>query len=170
MHKQFFLSDPHLNHENILSFLDDKGEIVRPFKSIEEHDNFIVDNCNKVVRAVDRLYFMGDVAMNRRALPILGRINGRKVLIKGNHDIFPLKDYTKYFQDIRAYKIYPEFGAIFSHIPIHPSQLEGRFKWNFHGHLHEKTIPDERYINLCVEHTNYTPVDLDFLIENYFKK
>jgi len=164
MHYNFYISDPHFGHNGIINFLDNDGNKVRPFNSIEEHDETIIENCNKRVRSVDRLYIMGDVVMNRRCLPILNRLNGKKVLLKGNHDIFNLKDYTPYFDDIRAYKILPKSGIIFSHIPIHPDQLNNRFKLNCHGHLHQNKINDKRYMNLCCENLNYTPIELEEII------
>lgn len=164
-HKQYFISDTHFGHENIIKFVDNKGNKLRDFKSIEEHDNLIIENINKRVRIQDKLYLLGDVVMNRRCLSILERINTKKrVLIKGNHDIFTLKDYSKYFRDIRAYKVMPKYGIIFSHIPIHPNNLMARFKLNVHGHLHEKNYDDEKYMNICVEQTNYEPVELQEIL------
>jgi len=138
MHQSFFISDPHFGHSNILNFKDDQGNLVRPgFSCIEEHDTLIIDNINAVVRPQDTLYILGDIAMNRKYICVLDRIITKKrVLIRGNHDIFKLKDYTPYFKDIRAYKIYPKHGIICSHIPIHTYQLQGRWKLNIHGHMH----------------------------------
>lgn len=165
MHKIFFLSDTHFSHKNIITFKHEDGSLTRPFSSIEEHDDLIIQNINKRVRSVDRLYLMGDVVIHCKAMDILSRLNGRKVLIRGNHDIFALKYYLPHFQDIRAYKVLPEYGVVFSHIPIHPSQLSGRFKLNCHGHLHHKIIDDLRYMNLCCEHLNYTPIELEEILE-----
>ncbi len=103
----------------------------RPFRDIEEHDELLIRNWNNLVMPADRVYHMGDIVINRRFLPVLNRLNGRKKLIKGNHDIFHLKDYVPYFDDIVAYRTYPEQGIIVSHIPVHEGQLENRFKWNY---------------------------------------
>ncbi len=73
MHKQYFISDPHFGHYNIITFKDDEGNLTRPFKSIEEMDELIIENCNKLVRPCDKLYILGDCAMNRRCLPTLDR-------------------------------------------------------------------------------------------------
>lgn len=108
----FVFSDPHFGHKNIITFKDSDGKLTRPFSSVEEMDEHMVTNINSVVNKKDTIYFLGDVVINRKALPIFDRINGRKVLIKGNHDIFRLQDYTKYFEDIRAYKVMPEHGII----------------------------------------------------------
>ena len=166
MHKQYFITDPHFGHHNILKFTDDNGKLTREFNSIEEMDDLIIENINKVVRVVDKLYILGDCAMYRRCLSTLDRINTKKrILIRGNHDIFKLKDYTPYFKDVRAYKIMPKHGLIFSHIPIHPCQLEGRFVLNIDGHRHQNEIDDKRYMNICPEIIGYHPIDLETILE-----
>lgn len=165
MHKNYFISDPHFTHHNVIKFTTDEGKLFRPFSSIEEHDNLIIDNINTLVRPCDKLYILGDVIMYRRDFSILDRIITKKrILIRGNHDIFRLKDYLPYFKDVRAYKIMPKHGFIFSHIPIHPNQLEERFNLNIHGHMHHKTIDDSRYMNICPERIGYKPIELEEII------
>jgi len=166
MHQSFFISDPHFGHSNILNFKDDQGNLVRPgFSCIEEHDTLIIDNINEVVRPQDTLYILGDIAMKRKYICVVDRIITKKrVLIRGNHDIFKLKDYTPYFKDIRAYKVLPKYGIIFSHIPIHLDTFD-KWKLNVHGHMHHKYINDNRYLNICVEQTNYKPVELEEILE-----
>lgn len=131
-------------------------------------DKALIDNWNSVVNEGDRVYVLGDVAINRRCLSTLGSLKGRLVLVKGNHDIFKLKDYLPYFDDIRAYVVgntHKGFRYILSHIPIHPNSL-ARFNKNIHGHLHSNTLNDPRYICVSVEQTNYFPVDLNELIKD----
>ena len=173
MSSTFFIGDLHLGHEGMVRFTDKDGKKIRPFKDINEHDETLISNINKLVKPEDRLYFLGDVVINRRHLPQIARINGRKKLIKGNHDIFKLEDYTPYFEDVVAYRIYPKQGIICSHIPVHPCQLENRFKFNVHGHMHSNVVmggkhhmqPDDRYLNLCPEKTNMLPVSFDDICE-----
>ena len=83
MHKNYFISDPHFGHHNILKFLDNNGKLTREFKSIEEHDNEIIKNINAVVRPCDKLFILGDVAMNRKCISTLDRIiTKKKILIR----------------------------------------------------------------------------------------
>lgn len=161
MSKQlWFTSDSHFGHRGVTQFLRANGTKLRPWDNVEEMDEALVKNWNSVVREQDTIYHLGDVAINRKALPILGRLNGRKVLVKGNHDIFRLEEYTKYFEDIRAYRVFDTFIA--SHIPLHRDQMD-RFCTNVHGHLHSNVvmkdgIPDPRYLCVCVEQTDFTPI------------
>jgi calcineurin-like phosphoesterase family protein len=118
------------------------------------------------------------VAIPRRGLKNLTKCNGRKILIRGNHDTFKLKDYAEYFEDIRGAHFHQAGskmlgGLIFTHIPVHPENLQGHYRGNVHGHLHCHQVIkdgqiDTRYFNACVEKNNFTPVALDEVID-YFK-
>lgn len=175
MTKTWLISDTHFGHRNILTFMRSDSTPLRSFDSIEEMDEAIIDNWNRVVGDKDRVYHLGDVAINRRCLQILGRLKGRIALIKGNHDIFKLKDYAQYVDDIRAYNILD--GCILSHIPVHPESLR-RFGCNIHGHLHygrvlknvkHGLIPsniDNRYYNVSCEMVNFTPIDWEEVKKN----
>ena len=92
----FFISDTHFSHGNIITFKDDSGKIIRPFDSIKEHDEHIVQCWNEVVGPQDHIWHLGDIAMHKRDLAILDRCNGHKRLVPGNHDICKMKDYMKY--------------------------------------------------------------------------
>jgi hypothetical protein len=56
---------------------------------------------------------------------------------------------------------------VVTHIPVHTSEVEDRWKGNIHGHLHDKIIDDSRYVNVSCEQTGYTPVDKDYIYEQY---
>ena len=172
----FFISDTHFGHEKTCTvFKRADGSPLRPFSSAEEMDEFMVKAWNERVSPKDKVYHLGDVVINRKFLHILGRLNGDKVLIRGNHDIFKLEDYTQYFRDIRAFDV--KNGMIFSHVPIHPESL-GRFGTNIHGHLHANRVKkivgvnhktgeleygdiDNRYHCVCVEQTDFAPISLE---------
>ncbi len=142
--------------------------MLRPFNDIEEHDETIIKNHNDLVDPKDRVYMLGDIVINRRNMHILGRLNGRLILVKGNHDIFQLKDYVPYFDDIRSYVVQLDSDknkVILSHIPLHPESL-GRFGINIHGHLHARSVlldngkEDKRYKCVSLEHTNFRPIQI----------
>lgn len=155
MQNIFFISDTHFSHANILTFKDKEGKLIRPFASVEEMDETLINNWNNVVRPQDKIYHLGDVAIPRRGLDCLARCNGDKVLLRGNHDIFKLKDYITYFRDIRGYAVIENY--LLCHIPVHP-ESKGRFKKNIHGHLHSNKLEDPFYINVSVEQINFSPI------------
>lgn len=155
----FFISDTHFGHKGVVEFLRGDSTKLRPFATTEEMDEVLVANWNAVVRPSDLVYHLGDVVINRRCLPTIGRLNGRKKLIKGNHDTFRLKEYAEYFEDI--YGVLPMEGMILSHIPLHPDSVHPRFGVNVHGHLHAEVINSPLYLNVSVEQINYTPISLE---------
>lgn len=165
----FFISDTHFGHANILTFKRNDGTPLRPFKTIEEHDETIVENWNKAVRPQDHIYHLGDVAMKRDSLVTLLRCNGHKRLVRGNHDIFSTKIFMLYFEEIYGVRIFTEHKIACSHIPLHPDSLNRRgWSTNVHGHTHSNRVllnnePDKRYIPISCEHTNYAPISLEDL-------
>ena len=176
----FLTSDTHFGHVNICNFTNYDGSPVRPWDSVEEMDEEMVKRWNETVGPKDKVYHLGDVVINRKSLQILDRLNGDKVLIKGNHDIFPLKDYVKYFRDIRAYHVMN--GCILSHIPVHKDSI-ARFGANIHGHTHGNRVRKLRGVNVktgellysdvidpdyfcvCVEQTDYRPISFEDVLK-----
>ena len=165
----FFISDTHFGHEGMCKFLKKDGTKVRPFDNVEIMDELMVENWNKEIRPKDKVYHLGDVVINRKNLKILEKLNGEKVLIKGNHDIFKLKDYTEYFKDIRGTHRLDKY-YILSHFPVHPECIND-YQWNFHGHIHYKRVLLEnyeinpKYLNCCVEHWDYKPIPFEEAIK-----
>ncbi len=163
----FLTSDTHFGHAGVCRFMRDDGVTkLRPWDNPDEMDEEMIRRWNETVKPGDKVYHLGDVVINRKALKTLSRLNGDKVLIKGNHDIFRLEDYTPYFRDIRAYHVMN--GMILSHIPVHESNLY-RFGTNIHGHLHSNRVMvynrhtreeqvDPRYWCACVEQTDFRPI------------
>jgi calcineurin-like phosphoesterase family protein len=174
----FVTADTHFGHSKSLSFIQPDGSPLRPFDSVEEMDETMVANWNAVVGPRDTVYHLGDVVIPRASLKILDRLNGRKILVRGNHDQGPLKDFSRYFEDVRGAFFHPgdstmRGGLIFTHIPVHPSCLTGHYLGNVHGHLHCHQIitdgeVDRRYYNCCVERNDFTPVPLE-TIKEYFR-
>ena len=171
----FLVSDTHFGHKGVCHFTRNDGVTkLRPFDTPEEMDEFMVEAWNARVRPNDKVYHLGDVVMSRRSLSIMDRLNGDKVLIRGNHDIFKDEDYRKYFRELRAYHVMN--GMILSHIPIHSESL-GRFGVNIHGHTHANRVMrplatsgrtdvvDVRYHCVCVEQTDFAPILFEDVIK-----
>lgn len=164
----FVVSDTHFGHKGICEFTNSFGQKERPWTNPDEMDEDMVKLWNDTVRPNDKVYHLGDVVINHRSLKTVERLNGDKVLIKGNHDIYKHKDYLKYFRDIRAYQVIE--GCILSHIPIHPLSLS-RFGCNIHGHLHSGRVTltdgsiDPKYFCVSVEHIGFKPIELTRVFE-----
>jgi calcineurin-like phosphoesterase family protein len=171
----FLVSDTHFGHTGVCRFMRNDGVTkLRPWDNADEMDEEMVKRWNETVRPNDKVYHLGDVVINRKALKTLGRLNGDKVLIRGNHDIFRDDEYRQYFRELRAYHVMN--GMILSHIPIHTESL-GRFGTNIHGHLHanrvmyqptwriDDTRIDPRYHCVCVEQTDFRPILFEDVIK-----
>ena len=178
----FFTSDTHFSHANMCTFFDYDGQRVRPFDNWKEVDELMIQNWNKLVSPNDKVYHLGDLAFNKQeADKIISRLNGKKCLIRGNHDNFNLSWYAKYFYDVRG--CYNLDNFILTHIPIHVDS-KARFKMNIHGHLHRgkvcqhnkhgeiTKIPDVWYRNVCMDANEYTPIPFEVITHefNVFKQ
>ena len=171
----FLVSDTHFGHAGVCRFMRNDGVTkLRPWDNADEMDEFMVAAWNERVKPTDKVYHLGDVVINRKALGIMRRLNGDKVLIRGNHDIFRDDEYREHFRELRAYHVMN--GMILSHIPIHSESL-GRFGVNIHGHLHANRvmlpgfngkitdIVDVRYHCVCVEQTDFAPILFEDVID-----
>ena len=177
----FLVSDTHFGHMGVCKFTRNDGVTkLRPYDTSEEMDEDMVCRWNERVGSRDKVYHLGDAVINRKALKTLGRLNGDKVLIRGNHDIFRDAEYRTYFRELRAYHVMD--GMILSHIPLHSDSL-GRFGTNIHGHLHANRVRkargvdartgeilysneiDPRYHCVCVEQTDFAPILFEDVIK-----
>ena len=161
----WLISDTHFNHRNILTFKDDDGNLIRPnFTNVHDMDEHMVECWNSVVKDGDIVYHLGDVYFGELG-QLLNRCRGRKRLILGNHDAGKDQHLLRSFSKIQMWRMFPEFGLLLTHVPVHPSSLERKdfTLRNVHGHLHQRKIDDTRYTNVSVECINYTPVNIEEL-------
>lgn len=163
---KLFLSDTHFNHGKIIEW----GRT--QFKTIEEHDEVLIDNINKTCSPNDILYHPGDVVMNVNENNIdevlkrtLGRIHCKIYVALGNHDTDQkIRKYYDYVDKIQQSYDLKQFCV--SHFPLYETDIQ-RFKRSVHGHVHENTIPDPRYFNVCCENVNYTPISYEEIIKTF---
>lgn len=181
MANKFVIGDTHFGHTNSWEkFKLPNGDPLRPFTSTEEMDEVMIERWNAKVKPDDTVYHVGDVVINRKSLHLVKRLNGKKRLIRGNHDIFKDADYNEVgFTALYGVRVFVD-QFILSHIPLHPDCVTERFKVNVHGHLHANQVmidetlissshtqpgsylhPDPRYLCVSVEHTNYEPLSFE---------
>ena len=162
--RTWITADTHFGHQGICNFLRDDGSKVRPWAWAQDMDKELIARWNAAVGKEDKVYHLGDVAFSNRHLQIMWHLNGRKVLIRGNHDRLKLSQYAQHFKDVRGVHVLDKY--ILSHIPVHPGS-KSSFKGNIHGHTHVNDVldahgkPDPWYFNACVEQTDYRPVLFD---------
>lgn len=169
MTKTWLVSDTHFGHDNVYTKFTDRktGLPIRPWAAnAAEGDEIMRETWNSRVRPNDKVYHLGDVAIPRRGLQMMEGLHGRKVLIRGNHDIFKLKDYVDYFEDIRG--THKMADTILTHYPIHPESIPLRWcRGIIHGHTHTNMVVltdgsiDKRYENVCIEYTDMGPIEFE---------
>ncbi len=137
--KVWFTSDTHFSHANIIRFCK------RPFANIQEMNEFIINEWNKVIGPDDTVFHLGDFAWGGSAVwtDVLSRLNGHKILIIGNHDIKNLRaNYSKYFDAITfQMQILVEGQTIIlNHYPF--LAFGGAYRdqpvWQLFGHVHSQ--------------------------------
>ena len=189
MTNRFVISDTHFGHTNSWQlFKRPDGSPLRPFTSTEEMDEAMIERWNAKVQPHDVVYHLGDVVINRKYLHLVKRLNGKKRLVRGNHDIFKDQDYRDVgFDSLYGVRVFTD-KFILSHIPLHPDCITHRFKVNVHGHLHANEVmrtrtnmvhgtmtglvtePDPRYLCVSVEHTNYEPLSFEEVDDRIAKR
>ena len=154
----FFIADTHFNHENIIKYCN------RPFINTNEMNEYIVNKWNSVVSKVDMVYHLGDVGFGNidELKELVGRLNGTKILIRGNHDYKRgLNSWKKVgFCEVYKKKLVLE-NLILTHEPI---EVEENYI-NVFGHIHNKSL-DERFNknnHICVscDVIDYTPISIE---------
>lgn len=149
MNRVFVIADTHFRHRKVVEF--------RPWATVEEHDQELIARWNATVKKDDTVWHLGDVCLGGKdKLAILRELNGVKKLVMGNHDVYPHAMYAEHFSKI--------FGAaewhdcILTHVPVHPYQLDKRYRLNVHGHMHATKIEgDDRYKCVSCEQIDYRP-------------
>lgn len=136
----YFASDLHLGH---LLASDMRG-----FNDIRDHDEAVIESLLKVDHKRAMIWILGDVAMSRSSLSLLGELKSNLKMVRGNHDQFNIEEYQEYFSEIHGFLKYKNLWL--SHCPIHPQEMY-RCNANVHGHIHKNTNSPELpypYINV----------------------
>lgn len=159
-------SDTHFFHNNIIKYCN------RPFGSAEEMNDVLAQNWNKVVKQGDIVYHLGDVFMGapkEEFAKFWPRLKGKKRLIVGNHDDIKFLSSGGFFEKVMMWRVWDSVPVLFTHVPIHEASIHERVVRaggvNIHGHIHDRPSPAGPYKCVCVEQTNYTPINIEELID-----
>jgi len=164
----WFTADTHYEHYNIIRHCD------RPFASVQEMDEALLDGTNSLVAPSDTLYHLGDFARyHRRIAAYRERIRCRNiVLILGNHDPQDREGqpkemlrgiFSRVFVELR---IRPNIGGVRRPITLNHNAMRTwdgshRGSWHLFGHSHGK-LPNNMptSLDVGVDAHNYLPVSL----------
>lgn len=168
--KIFFTSDTHFNHEAIIGFCN------RPFRTVAEMNDAIIDNWNHVVGNDCTVYHLGDFAFCGTQIikNIREKLNGKIHLIVGNHDLKNINFNTigNCFESIEYQKIISieNYNVVLNHYPF--LCFPGAYRSNLlqlFGHVHMRPhntgCDRDRLTHLYatqydvgVDNNNYTPI------------
>jgi len=171
----YFTSDLHFYHENAIKFTD------RPYSNADEMNEALIENWNRRIHPNDEVYILGDVTMQGplKAMAVLRHLNGRKYLVRGNHDLFVDKqafDKTifEWVKDYHRLNIDKKQLILF-HFPIEDWDRKKYGSIHLHGHIH--STPEYNLENakngilrydVGVDANNMMPVSIEEIFE-FFK-
>ena len=183
--KMWFTSDTHFGHKNILTFCE------RPFNSVEEMDNAIIERWNSKVGKDDIVFHLGDFAFasNKRWQELIYRLNGKIYLILGNHDVIRWPgDYTmSLFERVEnqmMLKIDNKYKVYLNHFPF--LCYDGTYRnpedctIQLHGHVHERlgdTGKDAQRLqyrfpyqyDVGIDNNNFSPISWENILKIIYK-
>jgi calcineurin-like phosphoesterase family protein len=168
----YFTADLHFGHANVIRYCN------RPYATAYEMNEALIRNWNRTVHRDDDVYILGDVTMKpaAEAHRYISALNGRKYLIRGNHDRF-INKYEPYAADfvwVKDYEVlhYGDRHFVLFHYPI--AEWYGFFRGTTHlyGHVHNAEAANERMksltgfaYNVGVDCNDYRPVSIRDIIE-----
>jgi len=163
----FFTSDLHFNDERF-------DILYRPFKTIEEQNNLIIRNINKIVKEDDILYMLGDISVDNSGIKNLEKIKCKnKILIIGNYDEDKLSLLKPYFKEIYndlIIKLKDDKKYYLNHYPVNKKND----MFNIVGHIHSLWKVKKNMVNVSTDIWNFSPVSEDKIlfirnaIENFY--
>jgi calcineurin-like phosphoesterase family protein len=176
---RFYIADPHFGHEGVIRMNS------RPFQTVEEMDQTIIDNWNAAVVESDEVYIIGDFMFRSKQRPeyYLDQLKGIKHLILGNHEKWTNKiNLSLYFESVSQIKEISDHSRhiILCHYPT--AEWPRYYKGSFHifGHIHNNRDCEafkyyenqSNMFNAGVDINHFTPVTLEQLMINnqIFKK
>lgn len=150
----FFIADTHFSEENIMRYEN------RPFTTVENMNEELIYNWNRLVGKGDEVYVLGDFGAYGQEKQILNCLNGVKYLVKGNHDTQTNEYYRKAgFQEVYDCPIIVEGFWILSHEPLYIN--ENMPYANLFGHVHNSPLfkdYSKQHVCVSVERIKYTPI------------
>ena len=169
----YFTADSHFGHANIIKYCN------RPFESVQQMDETMLENWNDRIKANDEVYIVGDLMFFcKDPQYYLNRLNGRKHLIIGNHDTYWFKkiDPTPYFQSISPLMRISDGShrIILCHYPLMSWEGIHDHTYLIYGHIHNSTNgiywpllkTYEHALNAGVDINAYQPVTFKELVKN----
>lgn len=183
----FFTSDHHFGHANIIKYSN------RPFSSVEEMDEILIQRWNEKVRDNDYVYHLGDFTLGNAAQKYFKQLKGKILVLPGSHDDrwFGVDDFystdskrsvrllhplvTLYEEDL-----FQNIGFGKGHFTLRPNSkgilvlchyamltwpMSHYGSYHLFGHSHGKLKGQPNSMDIGVDCTNFYPLSLDEVME-----
>ena len=133
----------------------------RPFATVEEMNNCILEKWNAKINNSDTVFILGDIALRGRndaLVALVSQLRGRKILIKGNHDDLSDYRYAKLFEEICDYKELTEsfkgkaYKLCLMHYPI--LMWNGQHKGTILLYAHTHNSVEDGFFQKCIAEIN----------------
>lgn len=167
MSKVWFTGDTHFGHERTRQLSK------RPFNTIEEMDNTMINNWNSVVEKDDIVYHVGDFGDYEKSFIL----NGKIILLLGNYErndinkkiitLNELKNNFKFkeiIEDTRLSITVSENGQKYYFDLVHEPSHRDINIFTLFGHIHKLQMVKKNALNVGVDCHNFTPIDLKTVI------
>lgn len=152
----FFTADEHYGHNNIIKYCN------RPFQNVEEMDEAITNNHNKIVSKCDTTIHLGDFTLEKYevAQRYIKQLNGSHVFIRGSHDYWMNKNYHEIWE-----KTVSGCKIIGCHYAMRTWAASHYNSWHIYGHSHGCLHPEGKSWDVGVDNNEFYPVSFDNLKE-----
>lgn len=172
MSKKFYIADWHYGHANVIAYDN------RKFKNVDEMNAILIERWNSAVTKDDTVYVLGDMfwCKDDKAIEVLERLNGHKILIRGNHDSKAGKFIEKFDMVVGYMEIKDEGEhVVLCHYPIPCFNGHSKGWYHLYGHVHnsfeanmmehQKYLMEQLYLCPCnmynvgamMDYMDYTP-------------
>jgi len=157
MKKRFFSSDSHYGDDRFNLFY-------RPFKTVQEQEDYLVEKWNSVVGPNDEVFHLGDFATTNKGLDVVERLNGKIHLVMGNYDDpRPMAKLNKLFATVVVNADLKLKNGEMVHLNHYPGKAVAN-KFNIVGHIHGLWKVQRNMVNVGCDAWNFLPVSEDELI------
>ena len=138
---KFFISDTHFGDDRFNLFY-------RPFKTVQEQEDYLVEKWNSVVGPDDEVYHIGDFATTDEGLEVIKRLNGKIHLIMGNYDDpRPREKLESLFVSVKENCAVELNNGVRIYMNHYPTKAVD-FMFNIVGHIHSLWKVQRNMINV----------------------
>ena len=147
MSNTFFTADLHFNHANIIKYCN------RPYDSLTEMNEKLIENWNNKVKPKDTIYVLGDFIFKNKNF-FITKLNGNKIILKGDHDNYAS---NKHLMNIKIDKQY----ITLCHWCLRIWAKSHYNSWHLYAHSHGNLQPIGKSWDVGVDNNNYEPLSFE---------